>query len=68
MRIARIYLRAGGLPHIRKDLDEGYNFPLDLTSIEGLHKKLWASKVAGVPISGVLGQNDIWVLAPWPGT
>ncbi len=34
-----------------------------------MHKELWASKVAGVPISrilGVLGQNDIWVLASWP--
>jgi hypothetical protein len=41
-----------------KAFDEGYNFTLDLTSIEGLHKKLWASKVMGDPI---LGQNDIWV-------
>ncbi len=35
-----------------------------------LKHKLWASKVARVPILGilgVLGQNDIWVLAPWPG-
>jgi hypothetical protein len=37
-----------------KDFDEGYNFVLDLTSIEGLHTKLWASKVAGVPILGIL--------------
>jgi hypothetical protein len=54
-----------------KDLDEGYNFVLDLTSIGGLHAKLWASKVAKVLILGILGlprQNDIWVLAPWPGT
>jgi hypothetical protein len=28
----------------------GYNCFLSLTSIEGLHKKLWASKVDGVPI------------------
>jgi len=34
-----------------KDLDEGYNFSLKLVSIEGLHKKLWASKVAGDLIS-----------------
>ncbi len=42
-----------------KALDEGYNFPLDLISIENLHTKLWASKVVGV-----LGQKDIWVLVP----
>jgi hypothetical protein len=54
-----------------KDLDKDYNFVWDFTSIKGLHTKLWASKVAGIPISGILGllkQNDIWVLAPWPGT
>jgi hypothetical protein len=45
-----------------KVLNKGYNFALDLTSIETLHAKLWAFKVAGV-----LGQNDIWVLAPWLG-
>jgi hypothetical protein len=33
-----------------KDLDKGYNFSLDLISIKGLHKKLWASKVVRVPI------------------
>jgi hypothetical protein len=36
-------------------MDEGYNFDLDLTSIRGLHKKLWASKVAGIPISRISG-------------
>jgi hypothetical protein len=36
-----------------KDLDEKYNFVLHLTSIECLHKKLWAFKVARVPISGI---------------
>jgi hypothetical protein len=30
--------------------EKGYNFALDLTSIEGLHTKLWDSKVAGIPI------------------
>jgi hypothetical protein len=34
-----------------KAFDEGYNFALNLISIENLHKKLWASKVAGIPIS-----------------
>jgi hypothetical protein len=32
----------------------GYNFALDLTSIGGLHTKLWASEVARVPILGIL--------------
>ncbi len=39
-----------------KALDEGYNFALDLMSIESLHTKLWDPKVAGVamlPISGL---------------
>jgi hypothetical protein len=36
-----------------KALDEGYNFAWNLTSIEGLHTKLWASKVARVPILGL---------------
>jgi len=31
----------------------GYNFALDLTLIEGLHVKLWASKVPRVPILGI---------------
>jgi len=38
-----------------KALDEGYNFVLDLTLIEGLNTKLWAPKVAGVPTMGILG-------------
>jgi len=41
--------------YLWKALDEGYNFTLDLTSIKGLHTKLWASKVARVLISGILG-------------
>jgi hypothetical protein len=32
-----------------KDLDKGYNFALNFTSIGGLHTKLWAPKVVGVP-------------------
>jgi hypothetical protein len=38
-----------------KAIDEGYNFVLDLISIKGLHKKLWASKVVGVCISRISG-------------
>jgi hypothetical protein len=39
--------------YLWKALNKGYNFFLDLISIEGLHKKLWASKVAGIPISRI---------------
>jgi len=38
-----------------KSFDKGYNFVSHLISIGGLHKKLWASKIVGVPISGILG-------------
>jgi hypothetical protein len=34
----------------QKAINKGYNFTLNLTSIGGLHKKLWASKVVGVSI------------------
>jgi len=37
-----------------KDFNKGYNFSLNLTLIEGLHKKLWAFKVVGDLISGIL--------------
>ncbi len=53
-----------------KAINKGYKFSLNLILIKGLHKKLWASKFAGVPILGKLRvsrQNDIWVLAPWLG-
>jgi hypothetical protein len=44
-------LRAGEVPRtIGKDLNEDYNFSSNLTLIEDLHKKLWASKVAKVLI------------------
>jgi len=36
-----------------KDLDESYNFASDFTSIEGLHTKLWASKVTRALILGI---------------
>jgi len=36
-----------------KAFDEGYNFFLDFISIEGLHTKLWASKVVEVPTLGI---------------
>ncbi len=43
-----------------KDLEKGYNFALDLSSIKGLHTKLCAPKVGtpkvtGVPTLGILG-------------
>jgi hypothetical protein len=39
--------------YLWKIIDKGYKFSLDLTSIGGLHKMLWASKVAIVPISKI---------------
>jgi hypothetical protein len=38
-----------------KALDKGYNFTLDLISIEGLHTKFWCPKVVGVPTLGISG-------------
>jgi hypothetical protein len=38
-----------------KALDQGYNFALDLVTIEGLHKKLCTLKVARVPTIGISG-------------
>jgi uncharacterized membrane protein len=38
-----------------KTINKGYNFVLNLTSIGAFHKKLWASKIVGVPILGILG-------------
>jgi hypothetical protein len=55
-----------------KAFDKGYNFASDLIVIRGLHKKLWAFKVAGVQdvgISGLpLGNPGIKIhldVAPW---
>ncbi len=57
-----------------KSLDEGYNFVSDLITIEGLHEKLWAPKVAGILTLGIsglsfgsLGQKAIWMWPPWRG-
>jgi len=36
-----------------KTLDKGYNFYLNFTSIKKIHKKLWAFKTLGLPISGI---------------
>jgi hypothetical protein len=45
-----------------KFLDKGYNFALDLISIEGLHTKLWAFKVVGVLVVGIsrLPLGSLW--------
>jgi hypothetical protein len=54
-----------------KAIDKGYNFVLDLISIQVLHAKLWACKVVGVLvviISGLSRQNAIWMWASWRGT
>jgi hypothetical protein len=57
-----------------KALDEGYNFSLNLIAIGGLHKKLCALKVAGIPtitISGLplvsLGTKSHLDVAPVEG-
>jgi hypothetical protein len=51
-----------------KDLDEGYNFGLDLVAIGLCSRELWPSKVPGVEpgqfrdsISGVPGICAIWM-------
>jgi hypothetical protein len=41
--------------YIWKALNEGYNFSPHLISIRGLHTKLWAPKVVGIPTLGILG-------------
>ncbi len=38
-----------------KDVDKSYNFALDLISIGGPQRKLWAPKVAGVRSLGISG-------------
>jgi hypothetical protein len=45
-------VRAGDVPHIIA-FNLGYNFDFDLTSIEGLHKKLQVSKMPKVLIWGI---------------
>jgi hypothetical protein len=49
-------------------LDKGYNFSSNLTSIKGLHKKLWALKVVGALILRIVRfpiwepeKNTIWM-------
>jgi hypothetical protein len=55
--------------YLWKVFNKGYKSSLDFISNRGMHTKLWASKVSGVPIfenlSRLLKQNDIWVQAPW---
>jgi len=60
-------MREGFMPHIVGNFSTCYNIALKLTSIKGLHKKVWISKVAGVPILGILGvptweSRDKWHL------
>jgi hypothetical protein len=65
--------------HHWKALDKGYNFALDLISIQGLHAKLWGPKVAqicGSPNFGNFGtptwesrdKKIIWMWALWVAT
>jgi hypothetical protein len=55
-------LHVGGGYHW-KALDKSYNFASDHMAIKGLHVKLWALKVVGVPIMKILGL-PLWS----PGT
>jgi len=60
--ITPIYLRAGDMPHIfgklsTRAITKRYGPP---KSQESQFKKFQDSNLR------VLGQNDIWVLAPWP--
>jgi hypothetical protein len=55
-----------------KDLDEGYNFGLDLVTIQLWSRELWRFKVPGASsgqfrdsISGVLRICAIWMPPPW---
>ncbi len=62
MGITPIYLRAGDMPHIfgklsTRAITKRYGPP---KSQESQFKKFQDSNLR------VLGQNDIWVLAPWP--
>jgi hypothetical protein len=43
--------------YLWKSRDEGYNFVSNLLSIDGLHVKLWASKVGGVPFVRISGRS-----------
>jgi hypothetical protein len=54
-----------------KTFNEGSDFASNLISIEGLHTKLWASKVAKVPILGNFGTptwefQDKMTFGCWP--
>jgi len=48
-----------------KSINEGYNLALDLISIRGLHTKLWAPKVAGVPVVGIWESRDKITFGCW---
>jgi hypothetical protein len=55
-----------------KDLNEGYNFRLNIVAIQLCSRELWRFKVPGVPpgqnrdsISGVPGICAIWMPPPW---
>ncbi len=56
-----------------KAFDKSYNFTTNVTLIEGLHTKLWTSKVAKIPISRISilqleSPKTKCMLALWPGT
>jgi hypothetical protein len=54
-----------------RDLDKGYNFVSDLTSIRDLHEKLWTSKSWGSPNFEIFGiptweSRDKMTFGCWP--
>ncbi len=50
-----------------KALVDDYNFVLDITSIEGLHTKLCASKITSIPLENLKTKWHL-ELALWPST
>ncbi len=44
-----LHVCRGRVTYHWKFIDDGYNFAINYASIKGLHKKLWASKMVGVP-------------------
>jgi len=58
-----------------KALDKGYNFSINLITIESMHTKLWGPKSRESQFwefqnshLGVPGHNSIWMWASWRGT
>ncbi len=76
MKITPISLRVGGMPHILGNILMmatiflHISFQLEVCTQSYGPLKLWKSQLWEFRDShlGVPGQNDIWVLVPWPST